>query len=434
MKQKLRQLFDGVRREIALDRVIPGKVRVEHPVLEVEGERIDLSAFSKILTVAIGKAAFQMAGTVTGLLQPVVSSGVVVSSVPPPRKLPYFLTYTGGHPLPGEGSLYSASVVLEMLADLRPNYLVLYLLSGGGSAICEKPVSDEIPLDDVRDFYHLLVTCGADIVEINILRKHFSAMKGGRLAARAQPARQMTLYVSDVPPDKPSSIASGPTMPDESTVEDCRRVIEKHGLSERLPGTIRRMLDEDRVPETPKPGDPAFENCSWHGLIDNRDGAERLAELARAEGWAVEIDLSVDDWPVAQAVEHLLARLEELKRASPDRPAAIVTGGELSCPVTGDGKGGRNQAFVLEAAPRIAGRNIAVLSAGTDGVDGNSGEDAAGAVADGETLERAARLNLDPAVYQRRSDSYHFFEPLGDVIATGATGNNIRDLRILAAW
>ena len=327
--------------------------------------------------------------------------------------------------------MHAANVVLEFLDDLKPHHLVIYLMSGGGSAICEKPVSDEISLNDLREFYRLLVTCGADIVEMNVLRKHFSATKGGRLAEQAHPARQLTLYVSDVPPDKPSTVASGPTLPDESTVGDCYEIVERLGLLESLPASIRSFFHDRRIPETPKPDSEAFQGSLWHCLLDNQDGVERLTAQVKDLGWVVEADLSVDDWPLEKAVDHLLGKLEHGKQAHPDATVAVLTGGELSCAVTGDGQGGRNQAFVLECARKIAGKNIAVVSAGTDGVDGNS--PAAGAVADGSTLSRANELGMDAEDFQRRSDSYHFFKRLGDDLTMGPTGNNVRDLRLLVS-
>ncbi|MBI3697253.1 MAG: DUF4147 domain-containing protein, partial [Acidobacteria bacterium] len=263
-------------------------------------------------------------------------------------------------------------------------------------------------------------------------RKHFSAAKGGRMGEAGHPARQVTLYVSDVPRDKPSTVASGPTMPDESTVDDCWEIVKRLNLLPGFPASIRRMFEEGTIPETPKPGSPRFQHSSWHALLSTEQGLEKLEAAVRAQGWFVEQDLSVDDWPVVRAAEHLLGTLAALRREHPDRTVAVLTGGELSSPVTGNGVGGRNQAFVLACAERIAGEKIAVISAGTDGIDGNS--PAAGAVADGETLARAARLGMSAPDYFERSDSYRFFSQLDDVLITGPTGNNIRDLRLLVAW
>jgi hydroxypyruvate reductase len=432
MKVTLRELFHTMLERLAIEQVMRSEISCQNRVLEVAGERVELEPFKKILVVAIGKAAAPMAAALGRIVAPDVVSGVVVAPAPPAERLRHFMTYRGGHPYPDAGSFYAASVAQELLEDLKPYYLVVYLLSGGGSALCEKPVSDAISLDDTREFYRLLVTCGANIVEMNVLRKHLSAIKGGRLAAQAHPARQMTLYVSDVPADQPSTVASGPTMPDESTAEDCYEIAARYQLAGRLPRSIRRMFEERTIPETPKPGAEAFSNSSWHCLLENQSALDELEAAARARRWVVEIDTSVDDWPLAKAANHLLRRLERLREENPGRTVALVTGGELSCPVTGDGLGGRNQTFVLDCVPKIAGKKMAVLSAGTDGIDGNSA--AAGAVADSATIERARDSGLDPEDFQRRSDSFHFFEALGDTLLTGPTGNNVRDVRVLVAW
>ena len=432
MKATLNQLFTSTLEQLSLDKVMPKRLAANAGVLQFGEERIELTAFRKILVVAIGKAAYQMAEQTAEMLKPHTVSGMIVTSALPSGRLTNFMTYEGGHPYPNEQSVWSADVARELLSDLKPDYLVIYLLSGGGSAIFEKPISDGISLDDSREFFRLLVTCGANIVEMNVLRKHFSAVKGGRLAEIAHPAKQLTLYVSDVPADRPSTVASGPTMPDESTVGDCYEIVERLKLKERLPRSLRVMFDEQRIPETPKPGSEKFTNSSWHCLLGNQDGLDTLVSATLLEGWVVDTDLSVDDWPLQKALDHLLARLGTLRQENPGKTVAILTGGELSCPVTGDGMGGRNQAFVLSCAKRITGQNIAVVSAGTDGIDGNS--PAAGALADGETIQRARDLGMDAADFQQRSDSYHFFEKLGDLIMTGSTGNNIRDLRALVAW
>jgi hydroxypyruvate reductase len=432
MKLTLRELIHTTLQRLSLERVMRSKIICSGRVLEVGGERIELEPFKKILVVSIGKAGVQMADAFSAIVAPDVVSGVVVAPVLPEHKTRHFMAYAGGHPYPDQGSFYAADVVQELLDDLKPYYLVVYLLSGGGSALCEKPVSNEISLEDAREFYRVLVTCGANIVEMNVLRKHLSAIKGGRLAEMAHPARQITLFVSDVPADRPSTVASGPTMPDESTVEDCHEIAERLTLAHRFPASIQRLFAEQRIPETPKPGGEVFSNSSWHCLLGNESAIEDLSASCRARQWHVEVDLSVDDWPLSKAANHLLRRLEQLQAENPGRTVALLTGGELSCPVTGDGMGGRNQAFVLDCVPKIAGKNMAVISAGTDGIDGNS--PAAGALADSMTLQRASEQGLDPADFQRRSDSFHFFEKLGDSLITGPTGNNVRDLRMLVAW
>ena len=432
MKHTLRQLFLSTLEGLSLDRVMPEKLAYQDDVLQVGGDRIELGRHQKIVVVAIGKAAFQMSRALTEMVKGRAVAGIMVTSAKPEQELDGFKTYMGGHPYPDQQSFRAADVTQDLLHSLGREDLLIYLLSGGGSAICEKPISETVSLEDCREFYRLLVTCGANIVDMNVLRKHFSAIKGGRLAQAAHPARQFTLYVSDVPADEPSTVASGPTMPDESTVEDCYSITKRLKLAGHFPGSIQDMFDQSTIPETPKPGDAVFQDSSWHCLLGSQDGLDRLAAQAESKGWICRTDMSVDDWPLERAVGHLLEEIEELRSKHPGQTVALLTGGELSWPVTGDGMGGRNQAFVLACAERIVERNIAVVSAGTDGVDGNSS--AAGALADGGSAGRALKLGMDPGDYQQRSDSYHFFEQLDDLVITGPTGNNIRDLRMLVAW
>ena len=432
MKEKLLGLFLKTLEEISLKRVMAASLERDGSELVAGSQRCALPVGGRVAVAAIGKAAQPMCDALVPLLQ---SDNDVCRLAVVPGEQPASLNgddrLYGGHPYPNEGSLLAASRVLEMVEPLDRDDLFICLLSGGGSAVCEDALHPEISLGDLRAFYEVLVTCGANIVEMNILRKHLSRIKGGRLARAAAPARQLTLYISDVPPDAPSTVASGPTMPDESTCEDAYGTAERLGIVRRMSPVIRRLFDDRALEETPKPGDVAFERSQWYCLLDNLAALERLEGHARACGWIVERDLSVDDRPVQTAAAALVDRLASAVRANPGRTVAVTTGGELSSPVKGDGMGGRNQAFVLWAARELARRGMpaTVLSAGTDGIDGNS--PAAGAIADETTIMRAESLGIDAEKFERRSDSYRFFERLGDLIVTGPTGNNVRDLRML---
>lgn len=412
-------------------------VTVHGDLMRVGEDSYPLSTFHSIRVVSFGKAAVEMAETAREILgeQGIRLRGVVVGPSPAPTfpdaRGSSFAVFQAGHPYPDEGSWKAADVVLEFLDGCSSNDLVLFLISGGGSALLEKPLDPSISLNDLRRFHEVLVTCGASIQEINVLRKHLSAVKGGRLAQRAAPAAQITLYVSDVPKHLPSMVASGPTMPDESTLEDCRRIAAQYGLLEKFPRSIRVLFESRQIAETPKPGDTSFSRSKYHCLLSNRDGVEKLLELARETGIFAEADTSCDDWPIQRAADYLLQRLETLREQHCGRPVLLVSGGELSSPVTGGGQGGRNQAFVLDCVPRIAGKPVCVLSIGTDGIDGNS--PAAGAIADGDSANRAGTLVLNPEAFLSRSDSYGFFEKLGDAMVTGPTGTNVRDLRMLLA-
>jgi hydroxypyruvate reductase len=322
--------------------------------------------------------------------------------------------------------------VLDLLKRANERTLVFFLMSGGGSALMELPLDPAVGLEDVRALNRLLVNCGASIDEINAVRKHLSAVKGGRLAAAAPYAMKVTLGVTDVPEGRESALASGPTLPDPTTVDDACSVIHRYSLLPELPAAIRARFERpETIPETPKAGDPAFRRAVFQIVLGRDDLFHPAHRAAEAAGFVTACDNTTDDWPVERAADFLLTQLGELKRANPGRPVALIADGELSSPVTGTGFGGRNSAFVLSCVERIAGRPIAVLSAGTDGVDGSS--PAAGAVTDGETSARARAMGLDPKDYFQRSDSYTFFRKLGDAIETGPTGNNLRDLRILLA-
>ena len=431
MKHSLLRLFLNTLDQASLANVMSASVARREQVLTANGATVDLTQARQIFVAGIGKAAWPMCEALLPLLPDDRTAATVVAPVSSGLSLPGTTEFVGGHPYPNLASDESARFLLDQAAGLGADDLFMCLLSGGGSAICEAPLDPSVSLEDIQAFYEVLVTCGANIVQINILRKHLSRIKGGRLARAAHPARQVTLYVSDVPPDEPSSVASGPTMPDASTCEDAYKTAEELGIVSSLPASIGRFFAGRALAETPKPGAPEFARSQWVCLLDNASMLDTLENELRRLGWQFERDLSVDDQAVEFAADALLDRLQSLSRAHPGKTVAVTTGGELSSPVKGNGRGGRNQAFVLWAARKLAERGMraTVLSAGTDGIDGNS--PAAGAIADESTVPRARALGLDPADFERRSDSFGFFEELDDLIVTGPTGNNVRDLRVL---
>jgi hydroxypyruvate reductase len=332
--------------------------------------------------------------------------------------------------MPNAESIHAAQTILKMLDAQTAASLVIFLLSGGGSAVVERPIDDEISLHDLISTYRVLVHSGATIAEINAIRKHLSAVKGGRLARAAFPAQQLSLLVSDVPDNALDALASGPTMPDSTSVEDCYRIAEKHGMSPQLPHSTRELFERRVLEETPKLDDQAFYRSRWWPVLSNQTAVEQASAAAERSGLAVHVDNSCDDWDYEHAADYLLRRLRELRRRS--ARVCLISGGEVTVKVTNGGVGGRNQQFALACAAKIAGENITVLSAGTDGVDGNS--PAAGAAVDGTTLIRAQSKGLDAGAALEKFDAYAFFKALGAAIETGPTGNNLRDLRILLAY
>lgn len=428
-----REIFDETLAAIDVPSAMHRKVRVERRRLVVGNRSFDLRGYQQARAIAIGKAAHTM---LAGLRQALGSSlaieGIVVAPTSPAERITGFQYFVAGHPVPNAASLEAARAILESLRrwdDQRT--LLFFLLSGGGSALMELPLDPARKLPDIQQLYATLVTCGASIEEINTVRKHLSAVKGGRLALAAEKSTKITLAVSDVPPGKESALASGPTLPDPTTLTDFRQIAARHQLDRKLPSTLREWLAAGAQRETPKGHEPAFANahfCLLLGMDDLFHPAHRAAE---AKGFLTCCDNTTDDWPVERAAEYLLGQLADLRAANPGQRVALIADGELSSPLRGKGVGGRNSAFVLACVEKMAGQHIAALSGGTDGIDGNS--PAAGAIADGESFARARELGLDVHGAALNSDAFTFFERLGDAVVTGPTGNNLRDLRILLA-
>jgi glycerate 2-kinase len=432
LKHIARRIFHETLAAINIPEVMRRKLQLEGSFLHCDEAAVDLRAFTKIRVVALGKASHAMVEGLAWLLPANVAFQGIVSAPTPPRRpvrgMDYFL---GGHPLPNAGSWQAAEAIIELLKGSDERTLVFFLLSGGGSALVERPLDPQATLEDIQQLYQALVTCGAPIYAINAVRKHFSAIKGGRLAAAAAPAMKITLAATDVPAGQESALGSGPTLPDPTTVEYVNRVVEDYSLREKLPPTLRRWIAQGTMPETPKEGDPAFANSHFLLLLGMDDLFHPAHCAAEAKGFMACCDNSTDDWAVERAAGFLLEQLEKMQREYPGHRVALIADGELSSTVMGNGVGGRNSAFVLACVERIAGRHVAVLSAGTDGIDGNS--PAAGAVADGETLAHARAIGLEPSDFLDRSDAFTFFFSVDDAIVTGPTGNNLRDLRILLA-
>jgi glycerate 2-kinase len=432
LKLLARRIFQETISAIDIPHAMQRKLRRAGTVLRFEDAAVDLRSFQNARVIAVGKAAHAMVEGLESLLgKDFLFTGIVSAPTPPAHEVAGLKYFVGGHPTPDKQSWKAAEAILRLLKECGEKTVVFFLLSGGGSALVELPLDARQTLEDVRQLHRALVTCGAPIDAMNTVRKHLSAVKGGRLSAAAGRATKVTLAVSDVPTGKESALASGPTLPDPTTIADVQRVIEQFSLREKLPSAILRWLDEEEMPETPKEGDGAFRNAHFSLLLGLDDLFHPAHHATEAKGFVACCDNSTDDWPVEKAAQYLLAQLEELRKGNPERRVALIADGEVSSPVKGKGIGGRNAAFVLACVKKIAGKKIAVLSAGTDGVDGNS--PAAGAVADGETLERGRAIGLNATYMFRESDSYSYFARLGDTIVTGPTGNNLRDLRILLA-
>jgi hydroxypyruvate reductase len=429
MREMAREIFRKALAEASITKGFARHVNCERGVLRVREDLFDLQSYSRVFVISLGKAGHTMvealAGQVGGSLE-----GIVASSVEAESQVHGFRYFRGGHPTPNADSMRAASAMLTALQNQNASSLVIFLLSGGGSSIVEKPIDDDILLDDLIVTYRALVHSGAPIAEINTVRKHLSAVKGGRLAQAAYPAQQLSILVSDVPDSTPDALASGPTMPDSTSVDDCYRIAQEYDLLQQFPFSTRELFERHALEETPKSDDPAFVRARWWTVLSNQSAIEAAGEAAERTGFVVHVDNSCDDWDYARAAEYLLGRLRELRKQS--SPVCLISGGEVTVRVTDGGVGGRNQQFALACAEKIAGENITVLSAGTDGVDGNSV--AAGAVVDGSTFVRAKARGLDVCAALDKFDAYPLFSALGDDVETGPTGNNLRDLRILLAY
>jgi hydroxypyruvate reductase len=432
MRATALDIFMHALAESSIPKTFEHSLGYERGVLRAGEDLYDLGSFTRIFVVAIGKAAHTMVQALGDRLGAGIGiSGIVCGPVLPEAQVFGFRYYKGGHPMPNQDSLKAAEAILRALEPLGGRDLVIFMMSGGGSALLDKPIADSISLEDLVATYRALVHSGAPIAEINTIRKHLSATKGGRLALAAAPAHQLSIMVSDVPENALDSLASGPTMPDTTTVEQCYALVEKYKLMPQFPASVRELFDHKAIVETPKPHDAVFSRSRWCTLASNATAEKVAVEKAVMSGLAIEVDNSTDDLDYVPAADYLLNRVRELRKGV--SRVCLISGGEVTVKVEGkSGAGGRNQQFALYCARKIAGENITILSAGTDGIDGNS--DAAGAIVDGSTMERIKERGLNAEQALKTFDAFPLFQSLGDAIMTGPTGNNLRDLRILLAY
>ena len=429
-KALLREIFRQTLSSIDIPAVMARKLQRNGSRLVLSSGDVDLDGVSRVVVIAIGKAAHAMASGFLPFAPPLSSiRGIVAAPTKPAVPLSGFDYFVAGHPIPNDESVRAGMAILELLGGCDARTLAVFLLSGGGSALVDLPLAPALNLEDLQAVHRALVTCGAPIEAMNTVRRHLSAVKGGRLALAAGAARKITLAVTDVPVGKEAALASGPSLPDPTTVADVQRIVADYTLGEKFPERLRLWIESGLMPETPKQDHPAFHNAHFALLLGMEDLFHAAHHAAEAHGYMAFCDNSTDDWPVEQAADNLLSQLDAWGRENRGQRVAVIADGEVSSPVIGSGIGGRNSALVLSCVEKIAGRRMAVLSAGTDGIDGNS--PAAGAVADGESLGRAKSLGLDPLQAIAGSDAYTFFAALDDTLMTGPTGNNLRDLRIL---
>jgi hydroxypyruvate reductase len=389
----------------------------------------EFDRFREIWVVGAGKASARMAAAVEEILGERITGGVIATKDGHLANTKRTQLRESSHPVPDERGVAAAREILSIARSATEDDLIICCLSGGASALLPLP-ADGISLADKQETTRLLLASGATIHEINAVRKHLSAIKGGFLAAAAFPASVLSLILSDVIGNNLDVIGSGVTAPDSSTYADAVAVIRKYELLDRIPRAVRNRLTDPKSPETPKNDDPAFKRTRNIIVGSNDLALTAASEHARSLGFNTMILSSFIEGETRDVARVHAAIAKELAIFGRPiaRPACVISGGETTVTIRGEGKGGRNQEFTLAAAIDIAGiKDVCIMSAGTDGTDGPT--DAAGAICDGDTLRRAS----DASEFLDRNDSYRYFESLGDLIKTGPTGTNVMDVRFVLA-
>ena len=437
-KAVLNRILQAALRAVEPAAAVRNALALEGDALLVDGQRYPLPDIQRVLVVGAGKASAPMAAALEDVLGDRLrlegSVTVRYGHAAPTRTV---RIREASHPVPDEACVESTRAIVELLETTSARDLVVCLISGGGSALLTLP-EPGISLEDMQSATQALLRSGATINDINVVRKHLDVVKGGGLARLAAPARVLTLVLSDVVGNPLDAIASGPTVPDTSTWKDAADVFDRFDLWHEIPPSVAVRIRHGfagQVPETPKPGDRLFDNSQVVLVGSNLLACQAAAVAAEADGFRAQVLTSYVEGEAREVGRVLAGLLREVDSSGHPlpRPCCLIAGGETTVTVRGEGLGGRNQELALSAAFALRRvPNVLLASIGTDGNDGPT--DAAGAVADGATLSRAADLGLDGGKYLRANDSYHFFEPLGDLVKTGPTNTNVNDLYVLLAW
>ena len=433
LRQDARAIFDAGLYAVDPADLVGRHLRREGQALQIGERRYDLPP-GRVYVVGAGKAAASMASAAESVLGDVIQQGIVIVKYGHSLPLKKIQILEAGHPIPDEAGVSATREILVMLSRMREDDLVLCLLSGGGSALLLCP-APPLTLKDKQKTTQVLLNCGAKIQEINAIRKHLSKVKGGWLAQAAYPATIVSLIISDVVGDSIESIASGPTAADRTTFADCLPTIDRYRLAGQIPSAVRTLLEagmDGNIEETPKPGNPIFDKVQ--NVIVGSNATALLAAKRRAEelGYHTLLLSSFIEGEARDAARfHTAIAREILSTDNPvRRPACVISGGETTVAVRGDGVGGRNQEFALMAAIEIQGLDqVVILSAGTDGADGPT--DAAGAIVDGTTIRRAQKNGVMAMDYLERNDSYPFLKAVDHLLFTGPTLTNVMDLRLV---
>jgi glycerate 2-kinase len=432
LRRQALAIFQAALKAAAPAEAVRRSVRLTRGTLLAGRKRYSLAKFRNIYVIGAGKASIEMARAIERLLRARVSGGWINTKYGHAAPLRRIEVNECGHPLPDARGEDGARRIAEIASEASADDLVICLISGGASALLPLPVAP-VTLKDIRETTQLLLDCGANIHEVNCVRKHISAIQGGQLARLAYPATVLALILSDVIGDDLDVIGSGPTVPDSSTSSSAKAVFQKYAIWQRTPLSVRQRIASG-AGETPKPGDRVFDRVNNVIVGSNRLAVDAAAKKARAFGFHTLV-LSAFVQGEAREVARVHAGItREIVAAGRPvlPPACVISGGETTVTIRGQGKGGRNQEFALASVIDIAGlENVVILSAGTDGSDGPT--DAAGAIADGTSLNRAMSKGLDPQACLRNNDSYRFFDALDDLVKTGPTGTNVADIQIILA-
>lgn len=425
LQQKRKDALDIL--SAAVDAVQPSRVMNDvfcRKQLIFASEIIDLSTFDNIYVIGFGKASVGMAQAVSNAVN--VTKGVIVTNDPSAIITNHSIEIIiGGHPVPNECSICGTEKILDLLGECSQNDCVIVLISGGGSSLLCKP---RVNLDDLKKTINILLRSGVSIDEMNVIRKHLSFVKGGQLPQYTK-AVIVSLIISDIVHDPITSIASGPTFPDSSTFSDARDVLKKYKLWTKVPAKVRTIITEGiagRISETPKENNPGFDMVFNFIIAKNERACQSAIKKAKELGYDAKLMTTSLTGESRIIGKDLINRVR--KRLN-NKKTVIITGGETTVTVIGDGIGGRNQEFVLSCVEEISGNELVVASLATDGIDGNS--NAAGAIADGYTLARAQEKMLNPSQFLKQNNSNIFFQALNDAFLTGSTGTNVMDIQII---
>ena len=414
------------------DVLIPHFVSLEKDVLIIEKHRFQLADIKNIFLIGAGKASALMAQAMENILGPWITAGHIVTKYGHSVPLKYAGVTEAGHPVPDENGLRGTENIVSIVNRASENDLVICVISGGGSALLTD-VPDDCSLNDLKILTDLLLKSGANINEMNCIRKHLSGVKGGMLSHTAYPARVVSLILSDVIGDPLDVIASGPTAPDPTTFQDALGIIGKYGIRDKVPGKIIEILNDGvrkKRKETLKESDEAFRLTTNLVIGNNSLALQKAKEKAEASGYSVKIVTNELRSDVSDAADFIFSSLVKSGNENPGIKSCLLFGGEPTIKITGNGLGGRNQHLALLMAEKIMDmQGVIFLAGGTDGTDGPT--DAAGAIADPETVKRAKIIGLDIKKFISDCDSYNFFRQEGGLIVTGPTQTNVMDLMIV---